>query len=50
MTYLELKNRIAWITGIGDSGDDSTDDWTQLGAIVNEAVVDILTRTRINMK
>ncbi len=50
MTYLQLKKRIAWITGLGTSGDDSSEDWIQLGDIVNEAVIDILSRTRINMR
>jgi hypothetical protein len=50
VTYAQLKTRIARICGLGDSGDDSADDWAMLGEVVNEAVVDILSRTRLNVK
>lgn len=50
MNNLQLKTRIAQNVGIASSGDDSAEEWQRVQDEVNEAIVDILLRTRINMR
>lgn len=50
MTNLQLKTRISQIVGLASSGDDSAEEWQMIQDIVNEAIVDINVRTRINMR
>lgn len=50
MNNLQIKTRASQILGAASSGADSTEEWQTLQDLANEAVIDILARTRINIR
>lgn len=50
MNFLQLKTRVAATLGLARSASQDAEEWQLIGDTINEAVVDILTRTRVYIK
>jgi len=50
VTYAQLRTRIAQILGLAGGTAENSEEWTMTGDVVNQAVVDLLSRTRINVR
>jgi hypothetical protein len=50
MNNLQIKTRASQVIGASSSGADSAEEWALLQDLANEAIIDILGRTRINVR
>lgn len=50
MNFLQLRTRVAQQCGLARSAADGAEEWQLVGDVVNEAVVDILGRTRVYIR
>lgn len=50
MTYAQMRTRVAQILGLSGSTAEGAEDWDLTGQAINEAVIDLLSRTRLNVR
>lgn len=50
MTNIQIKTRISQMLGIARSGPDGVEEWQEIQDVVNDGVIDMLSRTRLYVR